>query len=553
MKPFWVTFYSYKGGVGRSLALANTAALLVKQGRRVVLIDFDLEAPGLDSFSELAPAAAGKPGVVEYVSEFFQHKVAPEITSFVHKCTLPGPLRGELWIMSAGKRDAAYNQKLTRIKWSELYESGYGTAFFENWKAAINRRFKPDFVFVDSRTGLTEVGGVCTTQFPDLVVMLFGLNEQNVKGIGCVAEHIRDADPTRVPQIHYVATPVPNLTPDKRSELTVRLNAAARHLGVKIESTIRYYSSAALSEKLFTLGETTPLPQIVADYKDLLEDIIEFNRGGLDFLMKQFTEAHKASDSDRIEKLRGIVERDFSDRPEGQYLLSQIAATQRDFSKAIELAEKSCSSDPAYELPFKFLSSYYSRSKRPEQVVALCDRLLQNDGSLSEERLVNVHSERGEKALASGDAAKAEESYRYCLRRAEKEGYPPAARMPYAFNAAEAHRRATAEILESEWAGVLNVFEQSGTTSDAALPLQANRWQAVHIGFACTGNIIAAREALQKAKRAAMAVGELEDLFSVKCYRHVAGTEFLSINDEMLAALDRGELWDGMKLPAPTK
>ena len=34
MKPFWVSFYSYKGGVGRSLALANLAALLAKRGRR---------------------------------------------------------------------------------------------------------------------------------------------------------------------------------------------------------------------------------------------------------------------------------------------------------------------------------------------------------------------------------------------------------------------------------------------------------------------------------------------------------------------------------------
>ena len=549
MKPFWVTFYSYKGGVGRSLALANTAAVLVKQGRRVVLIDFDLEAPGLDSFAEFAPAA-GQPGVVEYVSEFCQHKSAPAIDSFVHKCNLPGPLRGDLWIMSAGKRDASYNQQLTRINWSELYESGLGTAFFENWKAAINRRFKPDFVFVDSRTGLTEVGGVCTTQFPDLVVMLFGLNEQNVKGIGCVAEHIRDADPTRVPQIHYVATPVPNLTPDKRSELTVRLNAASRHLGVKIESTIRYYPSAALSEKLFTLGETTPLPQIVADYKALLLKIIEFNRGGLDFLMEQFTDAQQTSDAVRIQRLKGIIERDFGDRPEGRFLLSQIAATQGDFSKAVAVAEEACSLDPAYEPPFKFLSSYYSRLGEPERIVALCDRLLEKDGSLPKSRVEGVHSERGEKALAAGDPTKAGESYRFCLQRAEKEGYPPAMKITYAFNGAEAHRRTAREILVSEWAAVLDMFEQSGMTSDAPLPLQANRWQAIHIAAACVGHLPAAREALKKAHRAAMAVGEVEDVFSVKCYRYVPVSEFLAINEEMLAALDRGELWDGMKLPA---
>jgi hypothetical protein len=124
--------------------------------------------------------------------------------------------------------------------------------------------------------------------------------------------------------------------------------------------------------------------------------------------------------------------------------------------------------------------------------------------------------------------------------------------LPIAFNAAEAHRRSTGEICEAQWLAILEMFEQSGTTSNAPLPMQANRWQSIHIPFACKGNVTAAREALQKARRAAMAVGEVEDVFSVKCYCYVPVPEFLAINDEMFAALDRGELWDGMKLPKPT-
>src|SRR5882724_5199890 len=43
-------FYSYKGGVGRSMALANVAEYLYRRGARVLMIDWDLEAPGLENF-----------------------------------------------------------------------------------------------------------------------------------------------------------------------------------------------------------------------------------------------------------------------------------------------------------------------------------------------------------------------------------------------------------------------------------------------------------------------------------------------------------------------
>ena len=42
-----ITFYSYKGGVGRSLALTNLAIYLAQFGATVAMIDLDIEAPGL--------------------------------------------------------------------------------------------------------------------------------------------------------------------------------------------------------------------------------------------------------------------------------------------------------------------------------------------------------------------------------------------------------------------------------------------------------------------------------------------------------------------------
>src|SRR5215472_16132980 len=59
-----VTFYSYKGGVGRSMALANIAILLAQRGLKVLVVDFDLEAPGLERYFSYFEIKQGGPGLL---------------------------------------------------------------------------------------------------------------------------------------------------------------------------------------------------------------------------------------------------------------------------------------------------------------------------------------------------------------------------------------------------------------------------------------------------------------------------------------------------------
>src|SRR5882724_2390406 len=74
-----ITFYSYKGGTGRSMALANAAWLLAMNGKRVLTIDWDLEAPGLYRYFE--PFLADKSlsdsnGIIDFVLEFATAAIA---------------------------------------------------------------------------------------------------------------------------------------------------------------------------------------------------------------------------------------------------------------------------------------------------------------------------------------------------------------------------------------------------------------------------------------------------------------------------------------------
>jgi predicted acylesterase/phospholipase RssA len=286
------TLYSFKGGVGRSMALANLGAFFCRKGLRVLLIDWDLEAPGLESYfysaadgkgAELARAAA-RPGLIDLLLDYKKgypsllverrldrrqwlpdHPLAAQsalaaagatvgddvtadmdaeslqeaeaiarITrAFVEKRRAEaappdaprveepsqGPVdfavlldrawpslkaylqpihespSGELWLLGAGSRTpetfGAYADAVQDFDWLEFISDYEGKEYLE-WlrKKLVTKPTRPDepvygfdIVLIDSRTGVTEMGGICTRQMADAVVALCAPNSQNVSGV----------------------------------------------------------------------------------------------------------------------------------------------------------------------------------------------------------------------------------------------------------------------------------------------------------------------------------------------------------------------------------
>ena len=91
-----VTFYSFKGGVGRSFTLVETAAQLAALGRSVVVWDLDLEAPGLQKIPLLRSLDAGlKTGTLDILRKFLDDGyVFPE--KLLIDALLPLPLPPEI-------------------------------------------------------------------------------------------------------------------------------------------------------------------------------------------------------------------------------------------------------------------------------------------------------------------------------------------------------------------------------------------------------------------------------------------------------------------------
>lgn len=193
-----ITFYSYKGGVGRTLFVANVAKYLARLGQDVFLIDFDLEAPGLHYKFSLDKESSDNHvtrGVVDYIHSFVtENRIPDRIEDYVKEVAHAEDDGGVIQLFPAGNAPSTeYWQKLSQIEWHALFytEGAKGIPFFLELKERIRRDFDPDFLLIDSRTGITEIGGVATTVLPDKLVCLLLNNRENLEGAREVLRSIK--------------------------------------------------------------------------------------------------------------------------------------------------------------------------------------------------------------------------------------------------------------------------------------------------------------------------------------------------------------------------
>lgn len=277
---FVTTFYSFKGGVGRTMALMNVACELAKK-KKVLVVDFDLEAPGISTFA-LCKSAQGKPGLVEYIISYQLNNIAPDATDYVVKCDrIPYvategaekpdvEVMGDLFVMPAGEMHSSYGSKFGQIDWNELYEHRDGYLLIEDLKAQW-AKMGFDYVFIDSRTGHTDSGGICTRQLPDALVAVFSPNEQNLVGMKLVLDEVRsDAERRQLEREYlFLASRIP-LLDDEHSTLERMLARFQKTLGYGTDNSTQvhnYDSLSLIDQEVFVCSR--PRTRLSTEYKTL--------------------------------------------------------------------------------------------------------------------------------------------------------------------------------------------------------------------------------------------------------------------------------------------
>src|SRR5450755_267961 len=187
------------------MALANIAWILACNGKRVLTIDWDIEAPGLHRYfrpflidaelgsseglvdlidryatAAIAPVADGeRPAKDWYLAyaDFSDHVLGLDFRHF--------PPGGKIDLLPAGRQTDNYAVKVSSFNWQNFYDRLGGGAFLEAVKDRARAAY--DYVLIDSRTGVSDTAGICTAQLPDSLVVCFTYNNQSIKGAAAVA------------------------------------------------------------------------------------------------------------------------------------------------------------------------------------------------------------------------------------------------------------------------------------------------------------------------------------------------------------------------------
>jgi len=186
-----VVFFSIKGGVGRSTALAASAFSLAQAGKRVLVFDLDLESPGLSSAllpNERRPTF----GIADWLVEDLVDNGDAVLEEMLVTSTLSHD--GEIYVVPAHGRDAGeYVAKLGRVWMPKTGANGVR----QNWSQRLVRlidtfeqRWHPDVILIDSRAGIDEVASSCVTDLGAGLVLLFAIDgEQTWSGYQILFRH----------------------------------------------------------------------------------------------------------------------------------------------------------------------------------------------------------------------------------------------------------------------------------------------------------------------------------------------------------------------------
>ena len=140
--------------------------------------------------------------MVEFISAYRERGWTPDVTEYLFPLQPGGTNEGRLWVMPAGKLMPAWHeswegpspywQALAEIDWQAFYDRQDGYLVFEDMRQQW-QQLEPDYVLIDTHSGITVHLGIATRQLPDAVVLLFNPHLGGKDGLDEVSWQVHEA------------------------------------------------------------------------------------------------------------------------------------------------------------------------------------------------------------------------------------------------------------------------------------------------------------------------------------------------------------------------
>lgn len=189
-----VSVHSFRGGTGKSNTTSNVAAQLAAAGKRVGVVDTDIQSPGIHVLFGFAD------DLDHTLNDYLWGKIsmaeaAHDVTSVVAATTTVAP-GGALYLVPSSMKAGDI---------ARVLREGYDVGTLNDGFRSLAKELQLDYLFIDTHPGLNEETLLSIT-ISDILLLILRPDRQDFQGTAVTVDVARKLN---VPNLYLVVNKVP--------------------------------------------------------------------------------------------------------------------------------------------------------------------------------------------------------------------------------------------------------------------------------------------------------------------------------------------------------